>query len=250
MSRVYTDTLEPRKPTQDITLGTTGETITLPGNDLRVNTVKDKGGNTLWTSDGSGTLSSVNAAFVGNLKLLTSTTAAADSEIVFSNTYINSTYDLYLFKLINMHPSANTNNFKFWGSENNGGAYNVNKTVTYMHTRSDQGSTVSGPTVDSTFSQYNTTTEQTLGYSVGDQNYEAITGELWLFSPAPSTFVTHFCTTMNYMKADNDNSTVQIAGYFGTYSAASVGTSIDAIKFTFASGNIDSGTIKLYGLSG
>ena len=132
MSRVYTDTIEPRKPTQDITLGTTGETITLPGNDLRVNTVKDKGGNTLWTSNGSGTLSSLNSSFVGNLKLLTSTTAAADSEIVFSNTYINSTYDLYLFKLINMHPSANTNNFKFWGSENNGVAYNVNKTVTYM----------------------------------------------------------------------------------------------------------------------
>ena len=47
MAIVYTDTIEPRKPTQDITLGTTGETITLPGNDLRVNTVKDKGGNTL-----------------------------------------------------------------------------------------------------------------------------------------------------------------------------------------------------------
>ena len=66
MSRVYTDTIEPRKPTQDITLGTTGETITLPGNDLRVNTVKDKGGNTLWTSDGSGTLSSVNSGLKGD----------------------------------------------------------------------------------------------------------------------------------------------------------------------------------------
>ena len=63
MSRVYTDTLEPRKPTQDITLGTAGETISVGANSINVNTVKDKGGNTLWTSDGSGNLSSVNAGF-------------------------------------------------------------------------------------------------------------------------------------------------------------------------------------------
>ena len=114
MSRVYTDTIEPRKPTQDITLGTTGETITLPGNDLRVNTVKDKGGNTLWTSNGSGTLSSLNGAFEGNLKLLNTVNASTTSEIVFSNTYINSTYDIYVFKYIGMHPSNDTVNFQFF----------------------------------------------------------------------------------------------------------------------------------------
>ena len=74
MSRVYTDTLEPRKPTQDITLGTSGETISVAGDSINVNTVKDKGGNTLWTSDGSGTLSSVNAGLKGNLILLATNT--------------------------------------------------------------------------------------------------------------------------------------------------------------------------------
>ena len=54
MSRVYTDTIEPRKPTQDITLGTTGETITLPGNTLKTNKISDAGGNNVITSNGSG----------------------------------------------------------------------------------------------------------------------------------------------------------------------------------------------------
>ena len=69
MSRVYTDTLEPRKPTQDITLGATGDTTVISANSINTNTIKDSGGNTLWTSNGSGTLSSLNGAFEGNLKL-------------------------------------------------------------------------------------------------------------------------------------------------------------------------------------
>ena len=97
MSRVYTDTIEPRKPTQDITLGTSGETITLPGNDLRVNTVKDKGGNTLWTSDGSGNVSSVNAGLKGKCVLLSTQTASNVATVSFT-TGIDSTYDVYIFK--------------------------------------------------------------------------------------------------------------------------------------------------------
>ena len=74
MSRVYTDTIEPRKSTQDITLGTSGETISVGANSINVNTVADKGGNTLWTSDGSGNLSSINAGLKGNLVLLATNT--------------------------------------------------------------------------------------------------------------------------------------------------------------------------------
>ena len=51
MSKVSADTLKSLASTQDLTIGTTGQTVTLPGNELRVNTFKDKGGNTLWTSD-------------------------------------------------------------------------------------------------------------------------------------------------------------------------------------------------------
>ena len=96
MSKVSTDTVKALGPNQDLTIGTTGQTVTLPGNDLRVNTFKDKGGNTLWTSDGAGNLSSVNSALTGNLVLL-NTQTASDSASVSFTTGIDSTYDVYIF---------------------------------------------------------------------------------------------------------------------------------------------------------
>ena len=131
MSRVYTDTLEPRKPTQDITLGTTGETITLPGNDLRVNTVKDKGGNTLWTSDGSGNLSSVNSGLKGNLLLLSTQTASGDASIEFTSG-IDSTYDVYIFKFINISPTTDNVNFTFQTNAVGQTGFNETMTTTYF----------------------------------------------------------------------------------------------------------------------
>ena len=64
MSKVYADKIEPRNSAHDVTIGTSTNTVTLAGNDLRANTVKDSGGNTLWTSDGSGNVSSVNSCLL------------------------------------------------------------------------------------------------------------------------------------------------------------------------------------------
>ena len=66
MSKVYADKIEPRDSNMDVTIGTSTNTVTLAGNDLRANTVKDAGGNTLWVSDGSGNLSSVNSGMKSN----------------------------------------------------------------------------------------------------------------------------------------------------------------------------------------
>jgi len=67
-------------------------------------------------------------------------------------------------------------------------------------------------------------------------------GKLFLFNPSSTTFVKHFLSrTQANHEADYslDN---YIGGYFNTTSA------IDAIRFKVSSGNIDSGTIKLYGI--
>ena len=101
MSTVKADTVQPKDFATDLTLGASGDTVSVAADDLRVNTVKDKGGNTLWTSDGSGNLSSVNAGLKGNLVLLNTATGSGATEIGFSSTYITSTYDVYVFKFIN-----------------------------------------------------------------------------------------------------------------------------------------------------
>ena len=121
MSTVKANTIAPDDSTQDITLGASGDTVSIPGNDLRVNTVKDKGGNTLWTSDGSGNISSVNAGLQGNLVLLNTNTFTAASSAGFT-TLIDSTYDVYIFKFINIHAvtSDDGQNFFFQTSTDGG----------------------------------------------------------------------------------------------------------------------------------
>ena len=132
MSRVYTDTIEPRKSTQDITLGTSGETISVGANSINVNTVADKGGNTLWTSDGSGVLSSVNAGLKGNLTLLTTQTISTNTESISFTTGIDSTYDVYIIKYIEMSTTNNGVDFQFQGSTDGGSSYGVAITSTYL----------------------------------------------------------------------------------------------------------------------
>ena len=138
MSRVYTDTIEPRKETQDITLGTSGETISVGANSINVNTVKDKGGNTLWTSDGSGTLSSVNAGLKGSLQLLTTTTANNTSSISFT---VGSTYDVYIFEFINLIPVTSTKSLKMQGSTTSTYTNNIPQTTIYFYTNNAEDDT-------------------------------------------------------------------------------------------------------------
>ena len=55
-----------------VTLGAAGDAVTVAASALKTNTVKDAGGNTLFTSNGSGTFSSVNSAFKGGLIFISS----------------------------------------------------------------------------------------------------------------------------------------------------------------------------------
>ena len=244
MSRVYTDTIEPRKPTQDITLGTSGETITLPGNDLRVNTVKDKGGNTLWTSDGSGNLSSVNAALKGDLVLLTTNDFTGSSGVAFT-TKIDSTYDSYCFKFINIHTNdAAVTRLAFQCNAVGETGYNETITSSALYCQHSEA--------DATGLGYDTGQDQAQGTSYqsftgigpgpdADMSYD---GQLWLYAPSSTTYVKHFLTDgntyQNSSPSDYSNRTM-IGGFINTIKA------IDDINFKALAGTID-GTIKMYGL--
>ena len=67
MSTVETRKFEPVTGTA-LNLGASGDAVTLPaGVTLQPNTIKDAGGNTIFTSDGAGTLSSVNSGLQGDM---------------------------------------------------------------------------------------------------------------------------------------------------------------------------------------
>ena len=112
MSKVYANNIEPRNSTMDVTIGTSTNTVTLAGNDLRANTVKDSGGNTLWTSDGSGNVSNLNSALDSNLKLISTATVTTQASVSIT-TGIDDTYDVYIIKWIQMHPATNSASWTF-----------------------------------------------------------------------------------------------------------------------------------------
>ena len=242
MSRVYTDTIEPRKSTQDITLGTSGETISVGANSINVNTVADKGGNTLWTSDGSGNLSSVNAGLKGNLVLL-ATNSFTDTASSAFTALIDSTYDAYCFKWNATNPATDQAHFTFQSSIDGGSNYNVTMTTTCFSTYHYENDTGAALNYASSEDQAQGTAYQVIGRYCSNAADACSSGEMYLFNPSSTTYVKHFYSTGNNMEGGGSPGTLETfsAGYFNTTSA------LNAASFKMSSGNMD-GEIKMYGL--
>ena len=178
-------------------------------------------------------------------------TASSSADISFvngsSDVVLDSTYITYLFKFINIHPSASSE-LSFNGSDDTSShSYDIAKHTTAFYTfhrEDDGGSTgvnyvTSGDLANGTGFQVFQPAAQ-----IGTDNDECMCGEMYLFSPSDGTHVKHFISTN--VHPTNDSNTVCeqnfIPGYFNTTAA------ITAIQFKMGSGNIDSGKIKLYGL--
>ena len=240
MSKVYTDTVTSTEASQDLTLGGSGDNVIVTaGATLKTNTVKDSGGNTLWTSDGSGNLSSVNTALKGNMVLLSTQTASNAASVSFTSG-IDSTYKLYIFKFIDINPATDEVEFLFEGSTNGGSSYGVTKTTTFFYaylTEADSG----GMSYHAGYDRAQSTDPQQIAYDLGSDSDQSCVGELHLFAPSSTTYVKHFYSVANINGAWNRSDESFVGGYFNTTSA------IDAVRFTMSSGNMDA-VIKMYGL--
>ena len=161
-----------------------------------------------------------------------------------SSVVLDNTYPIYKFVFINMHPAGNA---VFWLFQANAvDASGFNETITSSTFRAVNTENASNGQVD-----YIASTDQAQGtafqylQSDGDikiDNDSCISGELLIFNPSSTTFVKHFMARTNHMVNNSQSSDNYISGYFNTTAA------IDEFQFKFNSGNIDAGTIKLYGI--
>jgi hypothetical protein len=87
------------------------------------------------------------------------------------------------------------------------------------------------------------TSFQKLSNNVGNGNDECVSGTLHLFDPSSTTFVKHFIARLAEYHNEDYAFDDYTAGYINTT------TAITRVQFKFDSGNIDSGVIKLYGVS-
>ena len=180
----------------------------------------------------------------GAMTLIKEQTASSSATISFvhgtSDVVLDGTYPIYVFKCINMHPA--TDNVQFNVNFRDGGSsYDATKTTTRFLAYHTEG--------DSTGLSYETgedvaqgTGVQNLTGGLGNGNDESASGELWLFNPSSTTYVKHFIARTNYYHKDSGSEDVFVSGY------CNVTAAIDGVQFAMASGDIDAGTFKLYGI--
>ena len=173
------------------------------------------------TASSSGTLSFVNGS---------------------SDVVLDSTYPIYKFVYTNMHPSGDGEGLKFQASTNTGSSYGVSCTNTAFRSQHNEADSTAALDYDTGNDLANGTGFFIIAAGTGNDNDQSNSGELTLFNPSSTTFVKHYLATSNANEDGDASKQYLCAGYFNTTSA------IDAVQFKFGSGNIDAGTIKLYGI--
>ena len=184
---------------------------------------------------------------LGDLTLIkTITLASAAASISFvdgtSDVVLDDTYKEYIFYINNIHP-ATEGDLTFNLSIDGGSNYNVTKTSTFFrasHTEAG-GTPEFGYVASRDLAQ--STDFQPIMFVVGTDNDSCGSGYLHLFEPSSTTFVKHFVGSTQQTKENTESSNAFLAGYGNTTSA------VNAIQFKMASGNIDAGSISLYGVN-
>ena len=190
------------------------------------------------------------SASLGSLVHLKTLTASSSGTLSFvdgsSGVVFDNTYPIYKFEFINIHAGTDQANFQFNGSTNSGSAYNTTKTSNFYYSYNRGSDGANNFQYDNNHDLAQSTNFQNLGYNSNIDNYSSLVGSLMIFNPSSTTFVKHFISTTNdEAQTSGEQGLSQVShvtGYMNTTSA------VDAIRFQFNSGNMDSGKIKLYGI--
>jgi hypothetical protein len=174
----------------------------------------------------------------GDVVLLSTAVASDDASIEFT---LPTAYKQVVFGFYNIVPSTSPGDHLLFDCSVSG-SYGTTKTTTFFrayHTESDSLTALQYVTG---LDQAQTTNNQQLMPDIGSGADESGAGTLTLFSPASTTYVKHFYGRFSYYYSADYAMDVYPAGYFN------VTDPLDGIKFSADSGNISSGTIKMWGI--
>ena len=179
----------------------------------------------------------------GNLVPISEQTASGSASISFTSG-IDSTYPIYRFEFINCHPATNGAEFTFQSDTGTNTNYNQTITSTSFQTNHKEDGSETGLAYATPFDQAQGTAFQTIQANIYNANDNGASGTLQIFNPSSTTFVKHFISDIQSQQLDGVGMSQRYftAGYFNTT------TPLTRFQFKMSSGNIDSGTIKLYGI--
>ena len=181
----------------------------------------------------------------GSLNLISTQTGSSSATVSFTSG-IDSTYKEYIVKFFDVHPATDNNtstnyfevNFRDGSTD-----YDATKTTTIFRAYHFEDASTQALSYETDHDLAQSTGFQRIAQGMGNDNDQCVAGILHLFDPSSTTFVKHFICETNNIHADNASYRWNVAGYINTT------TAIDGIQFKMTTGNIDSGTFKLYGVS-
>jgi len=185
---------------------------------------------------------------LGNMVLIKKLTASSSASLSFvngsSDVVLDNTYKEYVFVFNDIHPATDSVSFQFNLSIDGGSNYNVTKTTTEFSAYHNEGDSATALGYNTVNDLAQSTNDQKLSSSnLGNGDDEAFVGTLHLFNPSSTTFVKHFISRVAFYHDSDYAIDGFIAGYGNTTSA------VNAVIFKMSSGNIDAGTITLYGIN-
>jgi len=193
----------------------------------------------------AGALDSIIAT--GDMILIKTLTASSSANLTFvhgtSSVVLDGTYKSYVFKYIDIHPASVaqlTVNFRDGGTD-----YDATKTSTAFNPYHQEDDSAAGIIYREAWDLAQGAGDQIIAQELGNGADESASGYLHLFNPSSTTFVKHYMGLTEYYQNFGNTGPFQV--YYAGY--CNVTAAIDGVIFKMSSGNIDSGTIKLYGIT-
>ena len=182
----------------------------------------------------------------GSIVLIKTTTiSSSTSDVSFihgtSGVVFDSTYKEYIFSFIDIHGTSDPGGIRFQGTTD-GTNFNIATTSTNFRCFHDEGGTTTGLAYASGYDQVQGTGFQYLTATHGNDNDQSEVIKFHIYDPSSTTFVKHYIARSNGSNDGNYSTSMFTAGYLNTASA------VTGLKFALDSGNIESATIKMYGI--
>ena len=182
----------------------------------------------------------------GSMVLIKTLTASSSATLSFLNgadsVVFDGTYKEYEFHCIDIHPATDGTPLTFQVDTGTNTNYNITVTNQFFRSRHNEADTIASVGYETNYDQADGTDFVRMNGGVGNGNDESAYTVLSIFEPANTTFQKHFQFTGSNYQDNSGAENLFSTGYFNTT------TALTRIQFKMGSGNIDSGTIKMYGI--
>lgn len=187
-------------------------------------------------TNGAGSISFAFASGSGDFVFISSATASSSSEITFTG--LSSTYDTYMVLMDNVQPATDSVSLYLRTSTNNGSSYDSGASdysYSYIDINTTEDPRGSTGTTQIALAGLSTNEE------LGNNTNEKLSGQLFLMKPSAAQY-SKITFHGNYHDKSGQQNLIWCGG------ARKSAADVDAIRFFMSSGNISTGTFKLYGM--